>query len=241
MVAASIRPFFDCKGGDKIRYVGIDIGVKACAVCVMDDKGDALEETSYPNTLKDATVFAQKTAERHGECRAVCESTGNMWLKSFDGFERAGIPIVLANPSKLKPISQASAKTDKIDAKVLARLLSVDMIPACHVPDPDVRNQKQLLRHRITLVQERTRASNRAGRLLDKYDVALSGTRLAGGKEPPDAGGRKACKRGRRLRAAPDHTADQAHQRRHCRRRQEDRRNGARERGFEDNHERDGA
>ena len=165
-----------------MRYVGIDIGMKTCAVCVMDDTGDVLEEASYPNTLKDATVFAQRTVGRYGECRAVCESTGNMWLKSFDGFEKADIPIVLANPSKLKPISQASAKTDKIDARVLARLLSVDMIPACHVPDPDVRSQKQLLRHRITLVQERTRVSNRTGRLLDKYDVAMRGTRVAGAR-----------------------------------------------------------
>ena len=83
-----------------MRYIGIDIGMKTCVVCVMDDKGNVLEEASCPNTLKYATEFAQRTAGRHGECRAVCESTGNMWLKSFDGFERAGISIVLANPSK---------------------------------------------------------------------------------------------------------------------------------------------
>lgn len=165
-----------------MKNIGIDIGMKTCVVCVMDEEKNVLEESAYRNTLKDATEFARRAAGRHGECRAVCESTGNMWLKSFEGFERAGIPIVLANPAKLKAISQAGAKTDRIDAGVLAKLLSADMIPACHVPERDVRSRKQILRHRITLVQDRTRMSNRAGRLLDKYDVALRGARLAGAK-----------------------------------------------------------
>ena len=165
-----------------MKNIGIDIGMKTCVVCIMDEKKNVLEETAYPNTLKDATEFARRAAKRHGQCRAVCESTGNMWLKSFEGFDGAGIPIVLANPAKLKAISQAGAKTDRIDARMLARLLSADMIPACHVPERDVRSQKQILRHRITLVQDRTRMSNRAGRLLDKYDVAMRGTRLPGAK-----------------------------------------------------------
>ena len=163
-----------------MKNIGIDIGAKTCIACIMDGKKNVPEEAAYPNTPKDATGFAGKAAGRHGRCRAVCESTDNMWPKSFEGFDRAGIPIVLANPAKPKPISQASAKTDKIDARMLARLLSADMIPACHVPERDVRSQKQLLRHRITHVQDRTRMSNRAGRLPDRYDVAMRGTRLAG-------------------------------------------------------------
>lgn len=86
-----------------MKNIGIDIGMKTCVVCVMDEKKNVPEEAAYHNTLKDATEFARRAAGRHGRCRAVCESTGNMWLKSFEGFERAGIPIVLANPAKLKP------------------------------------------------------------------------------------------------------------------------------------------
>ena len=140
----------------------------------MDEKKNVLEEAAYPNTPKDATAFARRAAGRHGKCRAVCESAGNMWLRSFEGFERAGIPFVLANPAKLKAISQASTKTGRIDARALARLLSADIIPACHVPARGARSRKQLLRHRIALVQDRTRMSDRAGRLLDKYDVACA-------------------------------------------------------------------
>lgn len=156
-----------------MQYVGIDIGMKKCAVCIMDDERKILEETTYVNHMADASVLARRIAKEYGPCRAVCESTGSMWIKSFEAFEKAGISITLANTRKLKAISEAGAKTDGIDARVLARLLSADMIPACHVPDRRTRGRKQVLRHRISLVQDRTRVTNRAGRLLDKYDVQL--------------------------------------------------------------------
>ena len=105
-----------------------------------------------------------------------------MWIKSFEAFEKAGIHIQLANTLKLKAISQASVKTDKIDARVLARLLAADMIPACHVPGQKVRGQKQILRHRIALVQDRTKVANRTGRLLDKYDTPLKSTKIVSAK-----------------------------------------------------------
>ena len=113
-----------------MKSIGIDIGAKTCAVCVMDEKKkNVLEEAVYSSTLKDATEFARRAAGRHGKGRAVCESAGNMRLKSFGEFERAGIQIVLANPTGLKAISQTSAKTDKIGAGALAGLLPADMIP----------------------------------------------------------------------------------------------------------------
>lgn len=165
-----------------MKHIGIDIGMKKCYVCVMDDKGNILEDLQYVNTVRHAEALARQLAGQYGECRAVCESTGNMWIKSFEAFEKAGITVTLANTMKLRIISESAAKTDRIDARVLARLLVADMVPSCHVPERPVRSQKQVLRHRIALVQDRTRVSNRAGRLLDKYDVSLDGKRIAGAK-----------------------------------------------------------
>lgn len=165
-----------------MKYIGIDIGMRRCNVCIMDMKKNILEEITYDNRLADASALAMRIASKYKECKAVCESTGNMWIKTFEGFEKAGIPITLANTLKLKIISQAGTKTDRVDARVLARLLSSDMVPACHVPERHVRSKKQILRHRIALVRDRTRVSNRAGRLLDKYDVTLQGRRMAGAR-----------------------------------------------------------
>ena len=159
-----------------MRNIGIDISKKKCIVCVMDDKGKILEETAYENTLADAKEFAGKMKReygRRGQCRAACETTGNMWLKTFEAFEEYGIPIKLANTYKMKIISDTDVKTDPIDARKIANILRVDMIPQCYVAPPVLRDARELLRYRISMVQARTALINYTHGLLDKYDVKL--------------------------------------------------------------------
>ena len=142
----------------------------------MDDKGKILEESAYENTLVDAKEFAcrmKKEYGRKGQCRAACETTGNMWLKTFEAFEEYGIPIKLANTYKMKIISDTDVKTDPIDARKIANILRVDMIPQCYVAPPVLRDARELLRYRISMVQARTALINYTHGLLDKYDVKL--------------------------------------------------------------------
>ena len=159
-----------------MKNIGIDISKKKCVVCVMDDKGKMLEETAYDNTLVDAKEFAcrmKREYGRRGQCRAACETTGNMWLKTFEAFEEYGIPIKLANTYKMKIISDTDIKTDPIDARKIANILRVDMIPQCYVASPALRDARELLRYRISMVQSRTALINYTHDLLDKYDVKL--------------------------------------------------------------------
>ncbi len=102
-----------------------------------------------------------------------------MWIKTF---ERQGIKIMLANPLKIRAIAEASIKTDKVDARTLAHLLRANLVAQCHVPSWKIRDQKQILRHRISLVQDRVRVSNRMNNLLDKYDIKTIGTHITGVK-----------------------------------------------------------
>lgn len=165
-----------------MKNIGIDIGKKNCFICVMDEKGTILEESNYDNTLHDAETFAKDMVQRYRKCQAVCESTGNMWIKTFESFEKNGIPIKLANPLKTRAIAEARVKTDKIDARTLAHLLRADLVAQCHVPAWKTRDQKQILRHRESLVQDRTKIANRLHNLLDKYDVQIIGIHITGVK-----------------------------------------------------------
>ena len=65
----------------------------------------------------------------------MCESTGNLWIKTYEAFEDRGIPIELANPMKVRAIAEASVKTDKVDARTLAHLLRTNPIARCHVAE----------------------------------------------------------------------------------------------------------
>ena len=157
----------------RMKNIGIDISERKCVVCVMDGKGRILEETAYDNTLADAKEFAGRMKReygRRGQCRAACEATGNMWLKTFEEY---GMPIKLANTYKMRIISDTDVKTDPIDAQKIANILCVDMIPQCYVASPALRDTRELLRYRISMVQARTALINYTRGLLGKYDVKI--------------------------------------------------------------------
>lgn len=154
-----------------MNSIGIDIGKSWCVVCVMDDAGRVLEETKYANTRQAASLFARYAVNKYGPSRCVCESTGNLWLKTYESFEDAGVPAALSNPWKTKVIAESSIKTDTVDAKTLADLLRADMIVKCHVSDADVRGKKQLIRNMEGLIRDRTRIINRLRNLADRYDM----------------------------------------------------------------------
>ena len=165
-----------------MKSIGIDIGKRKCVVCVVSHKGDVLERASYDNTLRDALALAMSLKRKYRRCQAACESTGNHWLKTFDAFESAGIPMKLANPFKLKIIFSADVKTDPIDAEKIANALRMGVLPTCYVAPAATRADRQLVRHRISLVQDRTRVINRTRSLLDKYDTKIAVTQLYSAK-----------------------------------------------------------
>lgn len=105
------------------------------------------------------------------KCQAVCESTANMWLKTYEAFEKNGIDVKLANPLKTKAIAEARIKTDKLDAQTLAHLLRSNLIAESYIAPDKVMEDRSLLRLRINLVSDRTRVMNRVHSLLDKYDL----------------------------------------------------------------------
>lgn len=146
----------------------------------MNSDGSIAEESIYNNTLDEAGMFAYSTVKKYGQCVAVCESTANLWLKTYEAFERHGIGVTLANPLKTKAIAEAKIKTDTLDARTLAHLLRSDLVAECYIAPKEIREDRLLLRLRINLVQDRTRVMNRAHSLLDKYDVKFDSDNIFG-------------------------------------------------------------
>ena len=174
------------KKKESLNYMGIDIGKQNCVVCIMDSDGSIIEETKYNNTLDQAESFASSIKSKHGDgsestIMAVCESSGNLWLKTYQAFEKYNIDVKLANPLKTKAIAEAKIKTDKLDAKILAHLLRSDLVAECLAPR-EIREDRLLLRLRINLVQDRTRVINRTHSLLDKYDMNFGYSKIFGMK-----------------------------------------------------------
>jgi len=154
-----------------VKYVGIDVHKKMCQAAVLDDEGELLDQIRFLNKKEEIKDFAFKLLTFRDDVKAVVESTGNLWIQIHDILEEFGIDVVLSNPTKTRLIAEAKIKTDKVDAKILARLLRADMLFTCYVPGEEIRNRRELLRHRLDLVKMRTQVKNRIHSLLDKYTL----------------------------------------------------------------------
>ncbi len=70
--------------------------------------------------------------------------------------------VVVANTRKLPQISKAKAKTDRLDARTLARLAASGFLETVWAPDERTRALRRLCARREALVRARTRAKNEA-------------------------------------------------------------------------------
>jgi transposase len=96
--------------------------------------------------------------------RIVYEPTGAFHRCFEDALARAGLPLAKVNPLQARRFAQARgtrAKTDKVDAAVLAHM-GVALQPGiCPVPSKMLRDLKELQGARQALVKDRTAAKNR--------------------------------------------------------------------------------
>ena len=177
------------KGGEnKIvieeTFVGVDVGKRICVYYIMHQKGMVLKNGKYPNTHAGVAEFIDNTLASYPNCRGICESTARMWIKTYEAFEKRGMPIAVVNPRKLG-LRISGAKTDKKDAQRLANKYRVDDIghAICHVYGQDTRRVIDLLRQMILLKQERTRYLNRQHGICEKYDYTVkAGSSTSGEK-----------------------------------------------------------
>jgi hypothetical protein len=60
-----------------------------------------------------------------------------------DQLELAGPDVAIADAAKARGLAPLAAKTDKIDARVLAELARRELVPAIWLPDPSVRAERE--------------------------------------------------------------------------------------------------
>jgi transposase len=109
-------------------------------------------------------------AQLPGSTFAVLEATGN-WSYMYDVLAEGVEEVVLAHPKRVKAIAAARIKNDKIDARMLAHLARADLVPTSYAPPPEIRELRDLVRHRARLVRERTRHKNRVHNILARYNL----------------------------------------------------------------------
>src|SRR3954470_13046840 len=142
-------------GGVLMRFVGLDVHRDFCEVAIAEggEVRPAGRVQTEPAALE---LFAQSLG---GDDEVALEATGNA-LEIARIIEPHVGRVVVANPKAVKGITRAGAKTDKIDARTLAKLLAGGFLPAVWLPDEQTRILRRRISARAQLVRQRTRAKN---------------------------------------------------------------------------------
>jgi len=141
-------------------YAGLDLSPQRLEVCVLDEDGRTVETLAVRPDADALRTLAAQIA-RYGEpvSAAIESMTGARFI--HDQLELAGWDVEIADAAKTKGLAPLAAKTDKIDAHVLAELARRDLVPAIWLPDPSVRAERERARFRLHLVRHRTALKSR--------------------------------------------------------------------------------
>ena len=143
-----------------MSYAGSDLSRQRLDVHVLDEVGSTVEVAAvHPDG--DALRSLAARIARHGQdVRGAIESmTGARFV--HDQLELAGWDVAIGDAVKVKGLAPLAAKTDKIDARVLAELARRDLVPEIWLPTPGVRAERERARFRLHLVRHRTALKNR--------------------------------------------------------------------------------
>lgn len=109
------------------------------------------------------------------------ETVGN-WYWIVDEIEAAEQVPRLTHARKAKVMMGCVNKTDHLDVHGLNRLQRLGSLPTVWIPPHELRDQRELVRTRMELVQERTRLKNRLLAAFAKYAVNFAEVQDAFGK-----------------------------------------------------------
>ncbi|MFH1379375.1 MAG: IS110 family transposase [bacterium] len=145
-------------------YVGCDLHKEHTWFYVVDKSGKKVLSKNISNKPETLEEFF-KTLPVPFEL--AVESTYN-WYFFVDIAEQYAQQVYLANSYELKAFAKRHKKTDKIDVRLIANVLSKGYLPTVTIPDKNTRNTKELLRYRMNIVKDRSRNIVRLKTLLDK-------------------------------------------------------------------------
>ena len=156
------------------RCCGIDVHKKSVTVCVLPPDGARVGEPKK-NVFRTFTRDLVRLRVYLKNCRVTdvaMESTGQYWRPLWNLLEGHFERLLLLNPQHVKGL--AGRKTDALDAEWLASLTQQGHIKGSFVPPRDIRELRDLTRHRVHLTEEINRVKNRASQICETVNMKVS-------------------------------------------------------------------
>ena len=142
------------QGGSELRAIGLDVHLDFCEVAICES-GSVRSAGRLETTPERLELFAQSLAL---DDRVALEVTANSW-ESARILEGHVARVIVVSPADTG-MRQARAKTDRLDARRLAKLLAAGELDAVWVPGRSTWVMRRRLSRRGQLVHARTRVKN---------------------------------------------------------------------------------
>lgn len=133
-------------------YCGIDLHSNNSLISIIDEQDQVIYEKRLRNDL--ATILSELLVFKTGLVGVVVESTYN-WYWLVDGLIESGFDVRLANTVAIKQYNGLKYTDDKTDARHLAHLFRLGILPEGYIYPFQARGVRDLLRRRLLLVRQR--------------------------------------------------------------------------------------
>ncbi len=159
-------------------FLGVDYHKRYSVVTLMDERGEIFHQKRLNNDPWTLRSYAKSLPKG---TQIALEATGH-WYYFYELLEDIGHKIHLAHPLKTRAIAEAKIKTDRIDSTILAHLLRADLLPTSYIPPREIRDIREVLRYRASLVSLRTSIKNKIRAILSKNGITVNRSDIFGNK-----------------------------------------------------------
>jgi transposase len=146
---------------------GLDVHAKTVVACLI--KQGKKQTRTFSTMTADLLKLGEWLASE-GCTHAAIESTGVYWKPVFNILEGV-LSVILVNARDVKAVP--GRKTDVRDCEWLADLLRHGLLKASFIPPLEIRELRELIRYRQTLVKEVTAVVNRSQKLIESANIKL--------------------------------------------------------------------
>lgn len=132
--------------------IGIDLGDRKHAICVLEETGEPIKESTITNTRESLATLS----DTYPGAQMVMEvGMQSPWISRF--FSERGHEVIVANARKLRAIYQNPRKSDRKDAEMLAKLARADVSLLGPIQHGTAEAQRDLIqiKMRDNLVRQR--------------------------------------------------------------------------------------
>lgn len=160
-----------------VFVVGIDAHTRYLVMVVVNKSGEHVLGPVKVKVKANTPARLLEVLAPYRPLDAVVE-TSSSWPWLDEVLTAAGVRFILAHARRLRAIAEANYKRDTLDAELLARMHLAGLIPEVYPTPAGQRAWATLIRHRTTLVGQRTALVNRIHAQLHTRGLYLARGRL---------------------------------------------------------------